>query len=105
MNQPFRILSINGGGTRGLIPATLLNGIYQATGQHPTELFDLFAGTSTGGIISIGLAYGLEPAQLVDLYLNQSEKVFHDTRLDDLRDGFGKNFGADYSNKPFNNSL
>ena len=105
MAQPYRILSIDGGGTRGVIPATLLDGIYQATGQHPTELFDLFAGTSTGGIISIGLAYGLEPAQLIDLYLNQSDKVFHDTQLDNLRDGFGKNFGADYSNKPLRKIL
>ncbi len=99
MKPPFRILSIDGGGTRGVIPATLLDALQQTTGQHPTELFDLFAGTSTGGIICIGLAYGLEPAQLVDLYLNQSGKVFHDTRLDDLRDGFGKNFGADYSHQ------
>ncbi len=105
MTQPFRILSIDGGGTRGVIPATLLDSIYRATGQHPTELFDLFAGTSTGGIISIGLAYGLEPAQLIDLYLNQSDKVFHDTQLDNLRDGFGKNFGADYSNKPLRKIL
>ena len=105
MTQPFRILSLDGGGTRGVIPATLLDCIYQSTGQHPTDLFDLFAGTSTGGIIGIGLAYGLEPEQLVDLYLNQSDKVFHDTRLDDLRDGFGKNFGADYSKKPLQKIL
>ncbi|MGB3851131.1 MAG: patatin-like phospholipase family protein [Tunicatimonas sp.] len=105
MKPPFRILSIDGGGTRGVIPATLLDALQQTTGQHPTELFDLFAGTSTGGIICIGLAYGLEPAQLVDLYLNLSGKVFHDTRLDDLRDGFGKNFGADYSHQPLQKIL
>ncbi|MGB3851119.1 MAG: patatin-like phospholipase family protein [Tunicatimonas sp.] len=105
MKPPFRILSIDGGGTRGVIPATLLESLQQTTGQHPTDLFDLLAGTSTGGIICIGLAYGLEPAQLVDLYLNQSGKVFHDTRLDDLRDGFGKNFGADYSTKPLQEVL
>ncbi len=99
MASPFRILSIDGGGTRGVIPATLLDCIYQATGKHPVELFDLFAGTSTGGIICMGLAYGLEPSVLVDLYLNKSEVVFHDTGFDDLRDGFGKNLGADYSNK------
>ena len=105
MTNPFCILSLDGGGTRGVIPATLLDCIYQSTGQHPTDLFDLFAGTSTGGIIGIGLAYGLEPAQLIDLYLNQSDKVFHDTRLDDLRDGFGKNLGADYSKQPLQKIL
>lgn len=99
MATPFRILSIDGGGTRGVIPATILDCVYQATGKHPVELFDLFAGTSTGGIICIGLTYGIEPAVLVDLYLNKSGDVFYDTGFDDLRDGFGKNLGADYSNK------
>lgn len=98
MATPFPILSIDGGGTRGIIPATILDCIYQATGKHPTEIFDLFAGTSTGGIICIGLTYGLEPSVLVDLYLNKSREVFYDTGFDDLRDGFGKNLGADYSN-------
>lgn len=105
MAHTYRILSIDGGGTRGVIPATLLDSLFQSTGQPPAELFDLFAGTSTGGIISIGLAYGLEPAQLVDLYLNQSDKVFHDTPLDNLRDGFGKNLGADYSTGPLKKIL
>jgi patatin-like phospholipase/acyl hydrolase len=95
----FRILSIDGGGTRGVIPATILDCIAKDTQRHPMELFDLVAGTSTGGIIGIGLAAGKPPATLVDLYLKESKKIFHDTGWDDFRDGFGKNVGADYSNK------
>lgn len=94
----FKILSIDGGGTRGVIPATILDCIAKDLQKHPMELFDLVAGTSTGGIIGIGLAAGKDPATLVNLYLNESKSIFHDTGWDDFRDGFGKNIGADYSN-------
>ncbi|GAB3907038.1 patatin-like phospholipase family protein [Larkinella knui] len=98
MNKPLRILSIDGGGTRGLIPATILQCIELDTGKKPLDLFDLFIGTSTGGIISIGLFAGLQTGQLVDLYLNKAEEIFDDSWFDDVRDGFGKKLGADYSN-------
>jgi patatin-like phospholipase/acyl hydrolase len=97
MNKPLRILSIDGGGTRGLIPATILQCIEQDTGKKPLDLFDLFIGTSTGGILSIGIFFGLETDVLVDLYLKKSKKIFDDSWWDDFRDGFGKKIGADYS--------
>jgi uncharacterized protein len=103
--RPTKILSIDGGGTRGIIPATLLDCIHKETGKHPTELFNVLAGTSTGGILCIGLAHGLPPAALVDLYLTQSADIFYDNGWDDLRDGFGKNIGADYSHKRFKKIL
>lgn len=99
------ILSIDGGGTRGIIPATLLHALYQDCAVHPTQLFDLFAGTSTGGILNIGITYGLDTATLVDLYQKQAKEIFYDSGWDDLRDGFGKNIGADYSTKRFKNIL
>lgn len=105
------ILSIDGGGTRGIIPATILDLLFKDIAairpaiKTPTDFFDLFAGTSTGGIICIGLTHGLAPADLVDLYLNKAKTIFHDTGWDDLRDGFGKNIGADYSNKRFGKIL
>jgi len=45
-------LSICGGGSRGIIPSLVLLRLEQITGRHPTELFDLFIGTSTGAMIS-----------------------------------------------------
>src|SRR3954454_2165256 len=51
----MRILSIDGGGIWGLIPATLLDHIERKTGRPICELFDLIAGTSTGGIIALAL--------------------------------------------------
>ncbi|MDB5206706.1 MAG: Patatin [Flavisolibacter sp.] len=80
----LRILSIDGGGTRGIIPATILSCIQDDYNKSPMELFDLFAGTSTGGIICIGLAAGLPPDKLVDLYLNKSKEIFFEPWLDEL---------------------
>lgn len=50
------ILSIDGGGIRGLIPALVLAEVERRTRKAACELFDLMAGTSTGGILSLGLA-------------------------------------------------
>jgi patatin-like phospholipase/acyl hydrolase len=49
------ILSIDGGGIRGVIPAKLLAEIERRTGKRIAELFDFIAGTSTGGILAVGL--------------------------------------------------
>lgn len=101
----FQILSLDGGGTRGIIPATILDCVYKETGKHPSELFKLLAGTSTGGILCTGYAYGISTSEMISLYLDKSAEIFHDTGWDDLRDGFGKNTGADYSNKRFKRIL
>lgn len=53
---PVRILSVDGGGIRGIIPATILAHIEQETGKRISDLFHLIAGTSTGGIISLALS-------------------------------------------------
>lgn len=52
----FRILSIDGGGVRGIIPAVVLSEIERITGRSIADLFDLMAGTSTGGILACALA-------------------------------------------------
>jgi len=55
MAKVWRILSIDGGGIRGIIPATILAAIEERTQKPIAELFDLIAGTSTGGILTLGL--------------------------------------------------
>ncbi len=79
------ILSLDGGGIRGIIGATILDEISKRTGKHPAELFDLFAGTSTGGIIAIGLTVPQEPGSriprnstqtLLSLYTTQGGRIF-----------------------------
>src|SRR5213594_5028603 len=92
----YRILSMDGGGIRGLYAAVLLD---RLTREVPTlvERVDLVAGTSTGGIIALGLAHGLAPADLVALYRDRAKEIFDDSWLDDLKD-LGGLTGADYDN-------
>lgn len=55
MSKKFRILSIDGGGLRGIIPVLILKEIERRSGKRITDLFDMIAGTSTGGLIACGL--------------------------------------------------
>ena len=55
MARTIKILSIDGGGIRGIIPATILAEIEKRTGKPIYKLFDLIAGTSAGGIVALGL--------------------------------------------------
>jgi len=53
--RSIRILSIDGGGIRGIIPAMILAEIERVTGKNISSLFNLIAGSSTGGIIALAL--------------------------------------------------
>ena len=55
MGKTIKVLSIDGGGIRGIIPATILEHIEKMTHKPIAKLFDLIAGTSTGGILALGL--------------------------------------------------
>ena len=74
----FRILSIDGGGIRGIFPAAILTHLEDICldGQPIGDYFDLITGTSTGGIIALGLGAGLAARSLLDLYVNEGHRVF-----------------------------
>ena len=80
-----RILAIDGGGIRGVIPAKVLIAIESQTGKKTAELFDLIAGTSTGGILAAGLCIptpgGSTPkyaaSDLLDLYKVHGHEIFN----------------------------
>ena len=74
----FRILSIDGGGIKGIFPAAILSYLEENClgGQPIGDYFDLIAGTSTGGIIALGLGAGLAARSLLDLYVNEGHRVF-----------------------------
>ena len=55
MPKLHKILAIDGGGIRGIIPAIVLAEIEHRSGQAIVDLFDLIAGSSTGGILAMGL--------------------------------------------------
>ena len=71
-----RILCIDGGGILGTFPAAFLAGLEQHLPKPIGEYFDLIAGTSTGGIIAIGLAMGLRAQELLDLYEDRGPTIF-----------------------------
>src|SRR5262245_29471105 len=80
---PFRILALDGGGIRGIIPAVVLAEVERRTRRPIADLFDLIAGTSTGGILALGLVRpgaGGNPyhtAQaMVELYEKDGPKIF-----------------------------
>lgn len=62
MESRFKVLSIDGGGIRGLVPAMVLAELERKAGQPASALFDLIVGSSTGGILALGLAKG-KPAK------------------------------------------
>jgi patatin-like phospholipase/acyl hydrolase len=99
----YRILAIDGGGIRGLITAILLERLEAALPGF-LEKFDLFAGTSTGGLLALGLAAGRSPTQARELYERYGTKVFADTALDEVRD-LGTLIGADYDLEPLQEVL
>ncbi|HEX5939253.1 MAG TPA: patatin-like phospholipase family protein [Dehalococcoidia bacterium] len=70
------LLSVDGGGIRGVIPATVLRKLEEQTGQPARETFDFLAGTSTGAIIAGGLAAGISAARIRDMYLERSDEIF-----------------------------
>lgn len=71
-----RILCIDGGGLLGTFPASVLAALEEHTKEPIGRYFDLIAGTSTGGIIAIGLGLGLRAADLLDLYENRGPWIF-----------------------------
>jgi len=77
-DRPFRILSIDGGGIRGIFPAAILAHLKHSFsgGNSVGDYFDLAVGTSTGGIIALGLGAGMEVGDLLDLYLKRGRDIF-----------------------------
>lgn len=101
----YRVLSIDGGGIRGLITTVLLQRLLATPGlEQVLERADLIAGTSTGGLIALGIADGLDLAVLRALYVERGPAIFDDSWLDNVID-LGKLRGAQYDIKPLRREL
>ncbi len=75
-DQRFQILSLDGGGIKGLFSAAVLSAIEEDLDVRVTDHFDLITGTSTGGIIALGLSIGMRPREIVEFYLSKGPKIF-----------------------------
>ena len=72
----FQILSLDGGGIKGVFTAALLAAIEDDLKITIVDHFDLIAGTSTGGIIALGLGLGLSPREILRFYLEHGGAIF-----------------------------
>ncbi len=92
-----KILSIDGGGIRGVIPAKILCKLEDVTGKPISALFDLVAGTSTGGLIALALGmpssektapkYSAE--DVLKLYVNRGEEIFARNKIQRIINPYG----------------
>jgi predicted acylesterase/phospholipase RssA len=86
MAERARVLSIDGGGTRGIIPALVLAELERLAGRRTFELFDLIAGTSTGGILACALcAPDPMPAEQLVVELSGASDDLDDAGEENLR--------------------
>ncbi|MBW4564283.1 MAG: patatin-like phospholipase family protein [Mojavia pulchra JT2-VF2] len=85
MPYKYKVLSIDGGGIRGIIPAIILDEIEKRTKKPTCQLFDLIAGTSTGGILAAALTKPdsqninqpqFQAKDIIDLYRKNGERIF-----------------------------
>lgn len=93
----YRILTFDGGGIRGLVTLAILKRL-EAAIPNLISGADLLAGTSTGGIIALGLAAGKSVDEMIALYRDKGKKIFDDSWFDNIRD-IGGIAGADYDQK------
>ena len=102
MSTPKRILAIDGGGIKGIFAASFLATVEDSIKDRVANYFDLIVGTSTGGIIALGLGLGLSAKEVLRFYENFGPIIFGGNRL--LR--WFRWFGiSKYSSRPLQEAL
>lgn len=74
--EKFQILSLDGGGIKGLFSAAVLAKLEDDLDVSIVDHFDLIVGTSTGGLIALGLGMGMKPRELVRFYVESGPNIF-----------------------------
>lgn len=74
--MPFHILSLSGGGYKGLFTATFLEELEEDIGHPLAQKFDLLAGTSIGGIIVLALALEIPTGKIKQFFLENGKQIF-----------------------------
>jgi len=76
----FKILSIDGGGIKGLYSATILSHFEEKFGVLTSDYFDLLCGTSTGGLIALAASLKKPMSEVCKFYVEEGPKIFHEYR-------------------------
>ena len=93
----FRILSLDGGGIKGAFTASVLAAIEDEIKEPIGEYFDLIAGTSTGGILALGLGSRIPARKIVEFYRDMGPVIFPATGRLGIRGFFRQLVGTKYS--------
>lgn len=72
-----RVLCIDGGGIKGVFPASFLTTVEESVGSPIADYFDLIVGTSTGGIIALGLGLDLRASEILSFYQEKGPTIFN----------------------------
>lgn len=75
----FQILALDGGGIKGLYSAAVLAKLEEKLQVRIVDHFDLITGTSTGGLIAVGLGLGMRPREIVQFYIREGPRIFSNT--------------------------
>jgi hypothetical protein len=97
-SRTCRILSIDGGGIRGVIPATILDEFETSLGSPLAQHFHMIAGTSTGGILAAGLAAEMSTSKLLEFYAKDGPGIFNSSF-------YGSSIGPKYPAEPLEAAL
>ncbi|MBS1706281.1 MAG: patatin-like phospholipase family protein [Armatimonadetes bacterium] len=81
MSAPMRILCIDGGGMKGVYACAYLSTLESHFGKTLYEHFDMVAGTSTGGIIALGIAAKLSAADILEFYRKHGSEIFPKSKV------------------------
>lgn len=94
--RPIRVLSLDGGGVRGVIEAIVLAEIERELDAPASQIFDLIAGSSTGALIALALSVGdqdhhprFRARDLLPLYLERGKEIFHASLRHKISTAFG----------------
>lgn len=104
-DRPFQILSLDGGGIKGLFSAAILAHVEEDLQCRITDHFDLIIGTSTGSIIAVGLGLGLRPRDIVNFYLKHGPEIFPTSGFSQKFAGFRHLFRRKFDNKALEQAL
>ncbi len=97
-----RILTIDGGGIKGVFPSSFLATVEDSIKDNVANYFDLIVGTSTGGIIALGLGLGLSAQEILTFYEESGPRIFGGNRLGRWLRGLGM---SKYNSDPLEEAL
>lgn len=80
-NKKIVLLSLDGGGMRGILTTTFLENLSAYLEREPFSWVDMFAGTSTGGLAAAGLACGMPASEVRKIYSDKGKEIFKERTL------------------------